>query len=412
MPDNSIIQPIVPPQGPDHNPIGIQQNGTGAFVLLDYSTTNNTDRNEHCVVFLPDSWGSLHELMRAPAAFMDNVLRAYTEVKDVTGSKVTQWPFAAPITIHIEPLTSPSPTNIAMLTALSGLYPLFKNALEHINDESFSLSTFRQLVIDGAKVKASPAELQKLADRHRSMLKSMVQTNGSSGQSQNQGTSGGPSSGPGGWIAEDFEEPALLPNLTELYFVIEYALNTRVLSVKYIPQPPRASTDTNRRYFYRRLTDVTVNPVGLTAAQFIHFDMEFEPGERTHMLVAEERANLAMEYLEHPALLNHIVGAAAVHLGTTQKLTYHLLSADLTTTGHELKQKDKLGNPAGPVFTIPAGFDPTVILDSVLPDPSNLPTGVYDPTNVPQGTDPVAPPCTVVYYVNGVPYYIIIKNYG
>ncbi|HRF60293.1 MAG TPA: hypothetical protein PLH94_10335 [Fimbriimonadaceae bacterium] len=384
--------------------------GIGAFVLLDYSTGYDPSHLEQSVVFVPSTWESMWELLRAPGTFMNMVMRSYTQVwgydaaTQQVNKAVSSWPFAEPITIHIEPLTAPSPSNLATLEGLSFLYPQFKGLLDApatYGSVKDALTGFRRNVIAAAQVPATA--LVGAVEANASLIKKL------SARQPGKGTSGGAvpqfTTHPSGAVL-----PPPIPSFP-LHYVAEYALDTRVLTIRYVPRYvtyPTAADKLGRRMESTQITPLTINPIQYMNFTFLHFDIAFSQ-PRTPESVAEARANFAMDFIENPLSLNPITGDVAAG-GSSN---YTLMNDQLTATGNVLSQK--VGGPANrPSFTWPAHTDPSLILDSVLADPSHASGGSSGSGGNIQalGGDPSPSPCVIVVWIDGVPYYIVIKNYN
>jgi hypothetical protein len=352
---------------------------------------------------------------------MQMVLQSYTNVYGYDTSSqqstipVNRWPFAEPITIHIEPLTAPSSSNLAMLAGLSHLYPGFKDVLETpgpFTTFKDALNGFRSAVIDAANgARASTGDLidvGKMNDQFVANLLAKGRRPGTGGSSPSGGGGSGTGSGGTGPVAS-----AALPVPTfPLHYVAEYALDTRVLTIRYIPRYktyPTVSSKVGLMSELNPITPLTINPIKYMKFSFLHFDIAI-PNGRTPDAVAEARANLAMDFIRNPRSLEAIVADVDP---SVQGDKYYLMNDVLTPTGNVLKQK--AGGPVQdpPTFkNWPEEMDPSMILDSVLADPQQGVTFGKTVNNQLQGGNPAPSPCVIVVWIDGVPYYVMIKNYN
>ncbi|MBS1715816.1 MAG: hypothetical protein JST30_15925 [Armatimonadetes bacterium] len=387
--------------------------GAGAFVLLDYRTGHNPTHLEHSVVFLPESWESLSELIAAPQVFANRVLKSYREVNgyNVATSradlKINDWPLAGPVTVHIEPLTSPSFQNLAVLEALSPLYPGFADLLSMPSEETLgsTIAKFRNRVIAASTMNADPTQVAAAGTAYDKEIAKLIVRDKPREDRKQDGFKTGGGSGPfgrgprgGGSL---FEPPAPQPSTFDLQYIVEFALDTRLITVRYVPRATDyATVDVAPQRYLRPVTPVTRNPVKSTRLHFLHFDLDMSDTDDYHVDMADRRAAFAMDYLENPLRLNEIL--KNVDIGP-QPEAYMVMTDVLTNTGNVLNQKYG-GRTVRPVLQWPAHRDPVLILESILPDPSAPQTVSSSPTNNPT-------PCVIVVIVNGEPVYIIVKNY-
>jgi hypothetical protein len=412
------------------NPIWVP--GLGAFVLLDYRTGFDPDHLEHSVVFLPEDFDTLHDLMARPQEFFNKVLSSYSEVKGYnagTGAAdiaVSQWPLAGPVTIHIEPLTSPSFQNLAMLQALSTLYPGFANlgSLPRGGTLDESIGSFRNAVIAAAQTGANPTQMAAAGAQYDAWVAGLQVREKPDGSNprdpeppahhgRTNAVVSGTMHGRTAQIPPRIPVPTL-PTTFALQYVVEFALDTRLVTVRYIPrhvQYPSVISSSDLAHFTHSVTPVTRNPVKYMGFEFLHFDIDMSGATDYHAEMAERRADFAMDFIKNPNSLGAILGNVAPASGQPP---YMLMTDQLTQTGNPLHQK--FGGPTSqPPIAWPMNRDPVIILESVRPDPSQDWSSVGAPANIqPLGdNDPTNPtPCVIVVYVNGVPVYIVVKNYN
>ncbi|MGE0002751.1 MAG: hypothetical protein AB7F50_02860 [Fimbriimonadaceae bacterium] len=406
--------------------------GLGAFVLLDYRTGYDLNHLEHSVVFLPESFDTLHELMARPQEFFNRVLSSYSDVKGYntgTGAAdiaVSQWPLAGPVTIHIEPLTSPSFQNLAMLQALSTLYPGFAGLGSQTGGSTLNenIGSFRKRVIAAAQGEASPTQVAAAGAEHESMVASLLVREKERGhgtpQRPHEPAPGSVSHAVVHATTQGGQQPAqsttaapALPTPFDLQYVVEFALDTRLVTVRYIPrhvQYPAVTSHAGLLY-KRNVTPVTRNPIKYMGFEFLHFDLDMANASDYHADMAERRADFAMDFIKNPKSLEVILGNVAAGGGNSP---YMLMTDHLTQTGNPLHQK--FGGTTGkPTIDWPMNRDPVIILESVRPDPAQdwNTAGAPGQNQLLGGNDPNNPtPCVIVVYVNGVPVYIVVKNYN
>ncbi|MCC6403232.1 MAG: hypothetical protein IT207_04410 [Fimbriimonadaceae bacterium] len=411
--------------------------GLAAFVLLDYRTGYDPHHLEQSVVIIPADRSSMMDLLTAPGPFMKRALQSFSGVKAYNSATglvdldVSHWPFADPITIHIEPLTSPTPKSIATLDALSFLYPGFRGLLdkqagayETVRD---ALIGFRNQVIAAAQVPTTASQLEGAIKSNAMTVSRFLDPKRTQGPVKdvsewNPERGGSDRERAGTDVSVSFGETVPLPAPTfPLSYVAEFALDTRVLTIKYIPELASYPQVTDKSDLNTQLeiTPMTINPIKFFDFTFMHFDIAFDAqNPRTHAAVASARACLAMDFIKNPLSLN----AITAYVDTTSSASpYFVMNDQLTPSGNPLHQKSGVGSGIRPQFSWPLGIDPVVILDSVLPDPDNPPAsflgmqtrqggGGTEPTT--QDGNETPSPCVIVYYVNGVPYYVVIKNYN
>lgn len=134
-------------------------------------------------------------------------------------------------------------------------------------------------------------------------------------------------------------------------FLLEFALETSVLIVRYVPpaQP--------RRRYLGGITPATLSSVEGTRLNFTHFDVDFGD-EHTFERVARLRAEIAVDLLEDPTVLNEYLARSPSIVGTGGSWTRSGSAATLMQT------------PASPIERprYLANRPITVVLDSVWTD--------------------------------------------
>ncbi len=348
----------------DFRPMSNFHKGAGAIVRLDYGS-----RDEFSFDFLGDSWESLYDLIVAPGVFMEMIRKSYK------GVPKSSFPFESPITIILEPLTIGSPQNLAVLMGLSplydfsgaikgsGLFPLSRPNKPSPNESprpAGTLESFRSAVIGGASKPVSP--IAPISDLNTPVV------------------------------------PA------RFYYIAEFALNTRTLTIRYVPPAPGQVTWARR--YAGDLTTVTMNEIAFTNLKYMHFDADLskvQAPNRTELLIAQTRAQLVMDFVDKPSGLGD---ALAAH-----QLTYKWSGGVVTWTDPQNNVLPLTIPPAGtttPDLTKKT-YDSRVVIDSVKPNP-------FDP----QGNDilTASSPCIMITLVpnpspppNYLEVQILVKNY-
>ena len=191
-----------------------------------------------------------------------------------------------------------------------------------------------------------------------------------------------------------------------LRYVVEFAHATRLVTVRYIPRARDDTTmDPMPQHYTGPVTPVTKNPVKYVGFEFLHFDLDMSDVSDYHVDMAQRRASFALDFIENPWRLNEMlrnVDMSGIVAGSPTK-KYMIMTDGLTGTGNPLHQKVR-GKLRTVQVSWPPHRDPVIILESVLPDPSMGNPGSQLPADNPT-------PCVIVVIVNGVPVYIVVKNY-
>lgn len=242
--------------------------GLATFVPLDYGS-----RYEYSAIVVPRDWSAMYDLIYAPQLFMEYARLSYglgTPVSKATTQssppETVHWTFEDPITVVIRPLTEATQETRHILSLLNGYYD-FGTILTEWN--SMPVAAFRDAVINAADCKINPPHY---VDHAKS----------------------------GNTVHLD---PWLDP--FSLKFVAEFAVRTRVLHIYYIPQPmwPSDPARMGQPYYNNHVTPVTWSRVGNTMQYFLHFDVDFGK-DHTYDQVAQIRAQVAMDYIVHPEVIN------------------------------------------------------------------------------------------------------------
>ena len=343
--------------------------GLGAFVTLDYTTIDFKTRYEHAIVLIPKNWDSMYELIRAPGSFVEMYRQAYSLTPEHKHNGVPSrvWDLKGPVTIIIEPLTVPSPANVAILNSLVNLYPGLVAATANWADR-----TPRQFLTDILAAVNSPAP---------------VSWNLNGWVTESKGTSG-------------TTDIPITKNISRfpLQYVAEFALKTRTLTIKYIPRPaPLVPT----MKFSLPITLTTINPVQNTDLTFTHFDADFG-NSKSIAAVADARAKFAMDFIVDPAFMNNLILDQRVIQSTAPSMATNVAASLTVTQPKATPDKSPLKYKGiGITFSSsgPTYYQSRVVIDSVWPFPDN--------THVP-ASEAVPPLCFLVsgHYVliNGVWY--------
>ena len=337
---------------PDHS-------GLGAFVTLDYTTINKTGRFEHAILLLPQTRDSMYELIRAPGVFVEAFRGRYKSTPkhyhNVMASK--WWQFAKPITISIEPLTIPSPSNAMTLSALSTLYPGFA------------------AIADNWKVTTPSEFLSQVLEASRP-------------------ASGGVSIGYKeckAWPSQGALSPK---NPFPLQYVAEFALKTRTITIKYVPDSTRSS----KWQFNYPITLSTINPVQNTNLTFLHFDADFGNGSNhTYASVADARAKFALDYITDPSFIDGLTKPTYVDShgnsvgdGMISKAPFiYNVDQNILPASGPVQHTVPFVRGDGITIKGTTYYQPTLLIDSVWPDPATVPA-----------SEPVPPIC---YLLSGGP---------
>lgn len=247
------------PPGPNPSFWRQDYSGLGCFVPLDYGS-----RYEHSVIVVPRDWDAMYDLICAPQTFMEGARHSYGMGTPTDAAHAPiPWTMEWPITIMIRPLTEATQRTRHTLNLLNGYYK-FQQLLDEW--ELLRPAEFRAQVIGAANDPQDPPILTHAK---------------------------GPVTALDPWTPFD------------LKFVAEFAIDTRVLHIMYVPQIPMPD-GANQRY-QSHITPATWSQVGRSDLHFLHFDVDFGTS-RTYQTVAEARAQLAMDYIVDPSIVNTWLG--------------------------------------------------------------------------------------------------------
>lgn len=311
--------------------------GLGAFVPLDYST-NNGGRWEHAIVLLPQTWSSMYDLIYAPQTFAEAYRQGYgsTPFHNHFSLQKKDWAFRTPITVRIEPLTVPSPTNASILSSLDPLYPglgAIANEWAITTPTDFLAAVLAVLATypDGETAKVDAVESPRALKKPKPV-----------------------------WTLTG--TGAVQP-MYRLQYIAEYAIRTRTLSIYYIPRAtPLSQYRLSPAYSF---TTTTVTPVLNTGSTFMHVDIDFGPNKTPHNQ-ADARARLATEFIIDPGFMNGVARpttAPAFLKATAPFLPNHPVSNLPNTTGSS-QPTVQVGSRAVRVGNVDY-HQPRLLLDSV-----------------------------------------------
>jgi len=413
--------------------------GLGAFIVLEYTSTVGA-RLEHCVLFLAKEWDSMYELIRAPGVFMEALRNAYkaTPKHDHGTMGNLMWEFNTPITIVIEPLTAPTAANKVLLMGLTELYPSLMNAL----DDSLTADEFATAVTTGASTPPAGFSWSSKIPPMAQTDVDMIVPTGSGGyqpkkighvmmnNETNWAKNAPKVSSTGTFTTGSTGTPPPPPvgtNFFPLQYVAEFALQTRTLYIRYIPHAT-TSAGTFGDTAGDEITAITVDPVQGTHLAFLHQDIVFSKSDLTPGTLADRRARFAMNFITDLRFLNKpslLKVKPAAYLSTSP-LLYAMNTVTLPTPTHKPILRPKVRPLAVKSAKPTPASAPTVIIDSVWPDPDQVKfsTGdlaaMFPPGNPTPEPDPPSPLCTVlvttpVQQPNGTIVYVtaelIIKSY-
>ncbi len=146
----------------------------------------------------------------------------------------------------------------------------------------------------------------------------------------------------------------------DVAYLAEFAIETRVLSVVYGPPP------TGSAHFTGQFLPATLNRIGTTYG-YLHFDVD--GGIRpTSELAAYSRACVALDFIEdRQRILNKLITGSGIMDRATQ----------VATAGSVLSRSDT-ATPISVGDTLQgSSLPPTVVMESVLPDPGSTDPGTY-----------------------------------
>lgn len=413
--------------------------GLGAFVALEYTSTVGA-RLEHCVLFLAKEWDSMYDLIKAPGVFMEALRNAYksTPLHDHGGTDKLEWEFNSPISIVIEPLTAPTAANKILLMGLTELYPLLLNAL----DDSLTANEFAAAVKSGATTSPPGFSWSAKVPPMGTTDVEMIVPTGSGGyqskkipylmmgnetnwaakvpkvSSTGQITSGSTGTPP---------PPPVGTPFFPLQYVAEFALKTRTLYIRYIPHAT-TSAGTFGATKGDEITAITVDPVQGTHLAFLHQDIVFSKAELTPPILSDRRARFAMNFLTDVRFLNELSLLKVMPKAylSTSPLVYAMNTVDLPAPTNKPMKRPKIRPLAVQNGKPTLASAPTVIIDSVWPDPDKVKfsqndmAAMFPPGNPTPEPDPPSPLCTVlvttpVLQPNGTIVFVtaqlIIKSY-
>ncbi len=326
--------------------------GIGTFVTLDYGV-NVQSRNEYAVMLLSDNWASLRDLLYDPQAFVDAWRQRYTWTPTMTFESGTStksmpdWKLVGPITIQIEPLTVPTPSNLLLLSGLTSMYPELKTVIAAgaLGNQDFAAKLTKALVPAAPSAprvrRSNPMNLAPMRAANPVTLDSCT------------------------------TEPPPKP----LAYIVEFAVLTRIMTIKYVPQP-----ETSPRWFEAigtfeqqrgnpsaktkdDFTGINLNNVAGTDLTFMHFDIAFDELVRphTHDDVSRRRADFVMSYLEKFDFFMAMKRPSDVATLATLKPddNNHVLDQPGYTNPYPITKLKMIGNQRGPSVTIDSVYSPT-----------------------------------------------------
>jgi hypothetical protein len=317
---------------------GPDQDGLGAFVVLDYTLDPNHPRFEHAIVVIPH-WNSMHALLTSPGFFMEQWRKRYLKTPPLvpTDTNPATWDFESPITIVIEPLNTPTAANLMFLEALAPLYPGFGGI--------------------ASKLLNVPKEVRPLSLKQ---FESAVKI-AAAGPVMNSN-----------WGSSGASQPF------PLRYIAEFALMTRTLTLRYLPPDQSDLTDILFDRPEDKITAITENKVQGTNLSFLHFDLVL-PGEVVYSEMMDIRARFAINFLANTTFLNNVTIVTNPTNLTTFLDTHTHFQASSKTQSLTASVPVAHSSPRPNCIS----WGPrSLILDSIPPAPSD--------------GDPVPPPCVLV----------------
>jgi hypothetical protein len=322
----------------------ITPEGLGSYVFLDYD-----NRFEHAILMLGKNWESLHELLRAPGLFVEAWRNSYNSVNGTPnhyhlGYKSKVWGFEAPITIILEPLTIPIPANANTLIALNTLYPGLRAIGEKWNTTTPNKFHFKIVNALTGSLNWDPIP----------------------------GYAG---------VANPINvEPFILQ------YVAEFALQTRTLTIRYVPRDGSKNFPVTTGRLQKGITTITINSVGNTDLTFLHFDVEFPKGF-TAFDVADARASFAVDFISNPNFINQVPSPGTLFsiaplrgnlssnslpdLSTYPPVTFQNPWPSTNFVAPSKKSQPSIVGMGKERGTRKGAFRGRVTIDSVWPDPSH-----------------------------------------
>lgn len=288
--------------------------GRTALVPLDYGS-----HYEHSLVYLGDRWETLRDLIAAPGDFYNSLRESFVATPNLGThqSPVYDWELAEPITVVLESL---SPASVATGQLLACLGPQAAPLMAEVRRWEDSPHDYRLAMIDAC---LSPNE-----------------ANG--------------------------QRP--------VHYIAEIALATRFLYVRYVPHEGVSDRLSNR------ITPITLSHIAGTNMSYMHFDIDCESlsydgdpkkSESTERCRALRKAEFAMDYVEYrltadqtPSRVDFLQRIVSREPG--QK--WFEAGGRFTDIGDTLEMT-ALGVRSEPARFLEVRSDPTVIVDSVWPDP-------------------------------------------
>ncbi|MEQ1821649.1 MAG: hypothetical protein ABL949_04000 [Fimbriimonadaceae bacterium] len=337
--------------------------GYAALVPLDYGQTS-LGRLEHSIITQPFHWASMVKLIQSPQNFMNQARSSYL-YDSAQVAKDLKWQFRGPMTIVIEPLTSLTQANIETLTLLSQVYPaLNPNVLPF---ETISPMAFRQFVTQGAKnsIEKLSKELaqRKIPERTKDQAKIEYRPQ--------------PRDSRDDLLDERLRAPLSSSKGFPGLYVAEFAANTRLLIIRYIPPefPPAL-------FYSGRVTPLTMSKIQNTGISFAHFDLylskkgtDFE--QPTQLNASWARAQYAVDYLADVSRMDALVKGKVVNDDVKVPTTddnYRWSQGNLKLNNDQLDMQKTLPLKACPTFKANRFCkDPTVVIESVWPSPYDAP---------------------------------------
>lgn len=232
--------------------------GYGAIVPLDYGHPGHEP--EHSLLLMSDDWASLVQLIAAPFQFLEKAREDFTF--DTT-TQDFKWDVPGPLTIILEPLTTPTRASVDGLRAISAA----------LNLRRLERPAAAQPELMGPITKLSPliSNWQDFTPRK--------------------------------W-RKDVLDAFTLNGKRKGFYLVEFALVTRVMVIRYVT--PDVFQFPNH-FYQQQITAVTFSDFlkGLAGAfvprnAFMHFDLLPRDRDFSHGQVALMKAQFAVDYIMGP----------------------------------------------------------------------------------------------------------------